>query len=511
MKSLHFFITGILVFFLHNTMMQAQKQEQILGTSTGKYCMVSIEKHPQKENIFSLSITVNWIDEYLEPIMDTSSLLIITEDNIVSPDKESLTCISLEEKDMISFNKSATLEFSIDEAITKNTFEVNLLFQYASDLKASVNKNKREDFFLKRPHNLAIAYDINLNLLTKKENTPPAITLVSPTINNQTQKALSESIDLEISIKAFDESGINLVMINSKDATLAEDGYYKSKLKLKPGDNIVSVMATDNDGSISEEKIIIYCDDYSQAAETLLKGGKFYALIIAVENYEDKNINNLDHAIEDAHQLKNILSNYYSFDEDNIEMLTDPAREDMVIALDKLSNKVTEKDNLLIFYAGHGHWEEKSSIGYWLPSDAKQSNTANWFRNSTLRDYISSINSSHTLLIADACFSGAIFKTRSAFVNTTVAIEKLYNLPSRKAMTSGTLEEVPDRSVFVEYLIKRLEENPEIYLSSEVLFSSLKTAVINNSSNIPQFGEISNTGDEGGDFIFIRKKGIPTE
>jgi hypothetical protein len=34
---------------------------------------------------------------------------------------------------------------------------------------------------------------------------------------------------------------------------------------------------------------------------------------------------------------------------------------------------------------------------------------------------------------------------------------------------------------------------------------SFKAAVINNSRNAPQFGEIQDAGDEGGDFVFIRK------
>ncbi len=69
-------------------------------------------------------------------------------------------------------------------------------------------------------------------------------------------------------------------------------------------------------------------------------------------------------------------------------------------------------------------------------------------------------------------------------------------------MTSGTLKEVPDQSVFLKYLLKRLEENDESYLPSEQLFYSLKQAVLNNSNNIPQFGEVKDAGDEGGDFIF---------
>jgi hypothetical protein len=87
------------------------------------------------------------------------------------------------------------------------------------------------------------------------------------------------------------------------------------------------------------------------------------------------------------------------------------------------------------------------------------------------------------------------------------AIKELYEMPSRKAMTSGTLKEVPDQSVFIQYLVKRLQQNTDKFLSAEQLFSNLRTAVINNSANgqVPQFGEIKEAGDEGGDFIFIKR------
>jgi hypothetical protein len=150
-------------------------------------------------------------------------------------------------------------------------------------------------------------------------------------------------------------------------------------------------------------------------------------------------------------------------------------------------------------------WDPKTEIGFWLPSDAKKSSKLAWFRNSTLRDYLREIRSKHTLLITDACFAGSIFSSRSAFIDAPVAIKKLYELPSRKAMTSGQFTEVPDQSAFLKYLIDRLQNNKEKYLSSEQLFSSFRIAVINNSSVIPQFGEIKDVGDEGGDFIFILK------
>lgn len=96
---------------------------------------------------------------------------------------------------------------------------------------------------------------------------------------------------------------------------------------------------------------------------------------------------------------------------------------------------------------------------------------------------------------------------RSAFNNQNRAISELYKMPSKKAMTSGALKEVPDQSVFLKYLTKSLKNNESKYLPSEMLFFDFKSAVINNSPNsqIPQFGVILNSGDEGGDFIFVKK------
>ncbi|MFC2115360.1 caspase domain-containing protein [Bacteroidota bacterium] len=233
--------------------------------------------------------------------------------------------------------------------------------------------------------------------------------------------------------------------------------------------------------------------------------GKYYALLIAINDYDDQSITDLDQPIKDAQRLYDVLIDEYLFEKVNVNLLKNPTREEIINALDRFEGVIKETDNLLVFYAGHGYWDEKTQKGYWLPSNASQNSTANWIRNSSISGYIRGIKSKHTLLIADACFSGSIFKTRSAFGSANMAVDRLNKLPSRKAMTSGTLKEVPDKSVFVEYLVKRLYENDEQYLPSEQLFFSFKPAVLNNSGNIPQFGEIKDAGDEGGDFIFIRK------
>ena len=94
-------------------------------------------------------------------------------------------------------------------------------------------------------------------------------------------------------------------------------------------------------------------------------------------------------------------------------------------------------------------------------------------------------------------------------INMTLeeGIKKIYNMPSRRAISSGAMETVPDRSVFLKYLIKNLKRNGSKFLLSEQLFVKMKPGVINNSptNQAPLTGVIQQAGDEGGDFIFLRR------
>jgi len=311
-------------------------------------------------------------------------------------------------------------------------------------------------------------------------------------------------------------TGIFEVKVGNADAILAEGGTFEANVKLVPGKNEIVIRATDVNGSTSERKFIVIRKDAQASREETNETEELdlvfdkqvernFALIIGVNEYPDSVINNLDEPVNDAATLAKLLVGKYTFDANNVYFLKNATRENIIDAFDMLTKKVTKKDNIVIFYAGHGYWNPETELGYWLPSDSKSSSSANWLANSTLRDYIGAIKSRHTLLIADACFSGGIFKTRKAFSDAPNSINKLYELPSRKAMTSGTLTEVPDKSIFMETLVKRLDSNTQKYISTEELFASIKPAVINNTETVPQFGDIKDTGDEGGDFVFVLK------
>ena len=163
----------------------------------------------------------------------------------------------------------------------------------------------------------------------------------------------------------------------------------------------------------------------------------------------------------------------------------------MIETLENLASAVKANDSLLIFYAGHVYWDESFKQGYWLPSVAKKSKSS-WISNATIRGYIYGIKTKHTLLIADACFRGGLFRTRVAFKGESKLESTLFQMTSRKAITSGTLTEVPDDSVFMKYLLKNLESNQRRHLTFKDLFPRFKVAVMNNSvlNQVPQYGVV---------------------
>lgn len=239
----------------------------------------------------------------------------------------------------------------------------------------------------------------------------------------------------------------------------------------------------------------------------------YHALLFAVQDYiHDDEVKDLVHPVRDARRLSDVLSSHFLFEPDTIRLVENPTRSEIFSALDEQANNVKKDDHLLIFFAGHGYWDEKLNQGYWLPSDCREGNRSSWISNGTIRDWVRGIRSKHTLLISDACFSGGIFRTRKAF-STDKVLKQLYELPSRKAMTSGTLTEVPDESVFLHYLTDRLSKNKGAWISAERLFNAIEEPVINNSpiASMPQYGTIHDTGDEGGDFIFLRKGALKAE
>lgn len=340
----------------------------------------------------------------------------------------------------------------------------------------------------------------NYSVSSISDSKPPELEIFSPTgnIRSVTQERLL------IKGRALDNSGIYLVAVNGEEAHLNTDGSFLASVVLNEGENNISIIAID--GKMNETEINLKINRKISVSQKEEIPPNYISILIGINDYSDPLIPDLSGPLSDIVKVKEVLNKNYNFTEANTIIISNPSYSGIMRMLDSLKNHLNENDNLLLYYSGHGSWDDKTKTGYWLPSDAASRTKSNWIRNSTITSFISETKSKHTLLISDACFSGSIFRTRGFFDISEPDILQLYLLDSKKALTSGDLREVPDESIFNLYLVKYLEENQENFLTSTQLYNMLKEQVVNRTDNIPQFGKIKNSGDKGGDFIFVRKR-----
>ena len=240
--------------------------------------------------------------------------------------------------------------------------------------------------------------------------------------------------------------------------------------------------------------------------------GKYYALIVGIDHYKG-HWPPLQNAVRDAQGVELMLKKKYRFDHFKTLYDEQATRANIVDALYWLVEHVKPEDNVLIYYSGHGDYNKKLDKGYWVPVDAQTPSLSVYLSNSDLQTFLKGIDSKHTLLVADACFSGDIFRGNTVgtpFEESEKYYKEVAAIKSRQAITSGGLEPVMDggqdgHSVFAYYFLRTLNGNTGRYLDASQLFEKLKIPVVNNSEQTPSLQPIKNTGDEGGQFLFIRK------
>ena len=240
--------------------------------------------------------------------------------------------------------------------------------------------------------------------------------------------------------------------------------------------------------------------------------GDYFALIIGIDQYKGE-WEPLNNAVNDAKTVEELLKTKYKFNHFRTLYNGMATRKNIIKELEWLVENVNEKDNVLIFYSGHGEFKQTLNKGYWVPFDALSMSTYEYISNSEIQTFLNGIKSKHTLLVSDACFSGDIFRGKTIsvpFENSERYYNEVHNLVSRQAITSGGIEPVMDggrdgHSVFTYYFLKSLKNNENKYFDASQLYNSVKIPVTNNSEQFPKLSPIKNTGDEGGQFIFIKK------
>jgi uncharacterized caspase-like protein len=135
--------------------------------------------------------------------------------------------------------------------------------------------------------------------------------------------------------------------------------------------------------------------------------GKNYLLMIGIDDY--LHFPKLANAVKDTIDVSNTLLQYYHFEQENCTILinTDASRNNIFNAFRKAVQTLTEEDSIIIYYSGHGGFDEDTRQGYWIPYDADNSH-ASFIENATIISFTNAIKAKHIFLIADTSFAGSL-------------------------------------------------------------------------------------------------------
>lgn len=320
-------------------------------------------------------------------------------------------------------------------------------------------------------------------------------------------------------------AGLLSLMVNKEQTQVNANNVFQTQVDLTGESTAVRITAIDSQGKRSET-IFNFINKAIRAKEIKasipdVEFGKFHALLIGNEKYAM--LPNLETPEEDIDAIGAILRDRYDFD---TTIIKDGTREEIMDGMYKLLGKLTSKDNLLIYYAGHGEYVTDTNRGVWLPVDANPESPANWITNVEINDYLKQIAAKQIVVIADSCYSGSL--TRSAMINLRPGLtdeeyeahlERMTQIQARVVLTSGGLAPVLDsanpgasHSIFAAALIDILNQN-EAVLSAQDLGRTIAAKVSLAASRVgyeqePQYAPLNHANHQGGDFFFVPLLGI---
>lgn len=237
--------------------------------------------------------------------------------------------------------------------------------------------------------------------------------------------------------------------------------------------------------------------------------GKSWFLGIGINQYQ--HFPSLNNAVKDVKDLVRLLQEDYDLlPERTITLFDkDATRRNIIVTLDELQKKVGAEDKLLIYYSGHGHLNKAIGKGYWIPTDAEENNTADYIRNSTVREYIETFRALHTLLISDSCFSGTLFVRGAS--RSAEALEELASIPSRWAICSGRHDQAVydgnpgENSPFAESIMDALRRNQSPAFNVGKLIDRVIEQTRSNYEQLPEGNPLYGVGHKGGQYVFLKK------
>jgi hypothetical protein len=355
---------------------------------------------------------------------------------------------------------------------------------------------------------------------------PPAITVPA--------KLETDGPVVELSGKIADASAIIEFSVNGQPVPIGPGGAFSVRRGVPIGASELKLAAVDEWGNMSQKTVAVTRRAPQPAAQTAaapateetknrpvqvasiadqlraIEFGTYRALVIGNNKYAK--IRSLETAHNDAQVVGRLLREQYGF---QVTVLLDATRQQIMEALYKMRAELTEKDNLLVYYAGHGVRDDATGRGYWLPVDADPDIPTNWVPTTDLTDVIKAMRARHIMVVADSCYSGTLVRNASAGLRSAreadlgAWVRRILQKRSRTVMSSGGLEPVMDgggggHSVFAKAFIDALRENPDV-IDGQGLFASIRRPIVLNSDQTPEYSDIRQAGHDGGDFLFVKR------
>lgn len=364
----------------------------------------------------------------------------------------------------------------------------------------------------------------------------PSIEIIDPPFvqvrGKPTVKLRSAISEREIVGKVKANAGLLSLLVNDRKNSVDEQGLFHANVAIRQGETPVSVVAVDKKGGRSSLDFVFSLSGASQTSTEVASSatsapavdrswqafdfGNYHALIIGNNKYEK--VPSLDTPINDAKAVDRVLRQKYGF---NTRLLLNANRYQILSALNEYRAQLTENDNLLVYYAGHGELDKVNMRGHWLPVDADVDNTANWISTVAVTDILNTMSVKHIMVVADSCYSGAMTRSSIARIDAGISeakkaewLKAMLKARSRTVLTSGGLKPVMDggggdHSVFASAFIKALNDNSNL-LEGQSLYRLVSSGIIAIAAGygieqVPIYAPIRHAGHESGEFFFVPK------
>jgi len=359
--------------------------------------------------------------------------------------------------------------------------------------------------------------------LSEKNSDLPIINWISPASESVYQSESTYSVKFDLSCA----TPIKLISISLKDAInsksrttqkieldskLDPNSTVEFEVELEPGANVIEIIAENTDGATATSYKTIHVGEAIQSDIRDLNRTD-YALVFGADQYD--NWPDLVNPVFDARAIGAELSKTYGF---KVEVVENATQNEILKKIrDYIGKEYKPLDQLFIFFAGHGNYDQTFGEGYLVPREAliNDEGKTSYLSYNRLRSVINNIPCDHIFLAMDVCFGGTFDGDLSSVdahdagfggkVSADIVTKRL-SYKTRKFMTSGEKQYVSDgvpgkHSPFARALLEAFRSS-----GGEDGILTLREIIpyVSKLKITPRAGEFGDNAP-GSDFIFVSR------